>query len=134
MSVPWEVVSVAVLVPVVTAASVWFTRVRTTAKLKALKEVNVRVKDGESFTGKCVDMVKVGARNYLKFDVTENGEARERLVPNDEIVELRATRGTPKSPEERLIDARVWSATRLREIEQARRTVVRLPRRRGRSE
>ena len=129
MSVPWEVVSVVVLVPVVTAASLWFTRVRTAAKLKALGVVNVRVKfDGEPFKGRCVDMVKVGARNYLKFDVIrENDFPRERLVPNDEILELYATRRTPKSPEEMLM-------TRLRDSEQARRIAARLPRRRGRSE
>ena len=133
MSIPWDVVGV-VIGLVITAASVWFIRVRTTAKLKALGEVDVRVKNGKAFKGRCVDMVKVGARNYLKFDVRENGEACERLVPNDEIVELRATRRTPKSPEEMLIDARAWSATRLRKIEQARRTVVRFPRRKGHSE
>jgi hypothetical protein len=136
MSVPWEVVGSvlgAVLIAVGGAAWLWFNKMRTTAKLKDLREVNVRVRNGNPFKGKCVDMVIVGARNYLKFDVEENGVARERLIPNDEIIDLHATRPTPKSPEKWLKDA-ASSTMKLRDIEEARRIVAHLSRRRGRSE
>lgn len=132
MSIPWEVVGSALGVAG-GAAWLWFIKVRTAAKLKDLKEVNVRMKNSEAFKGKCVDIVKVGARNYLKFDVEENGWTRERLVPNDEIVDLRATRPTPKSPEKWLIAA-ASSTMKLRDSEQARRIAAHLLRRRGRSE
>ena len=77
----------------------WFTKVRTVGKLKALGEVDVYLKhdpSGPSFQGKCVDMIKIGARNFIKFDVA----GIERLIPNENIVAIHRKAKRRRSPVE----------------------------------